>query len=481
MLWRHSVIYLLAQGLPGLINLGAISIYSRLLEADEYGRYVLIIACVGLGNKLLFEWIRLALLRFLATAGQRAEVVRSTLATCFAALLAVVVLAGVVGAVLIEPAHLRPLWAGAFGLLCAQALFDLHLTLARSRLAPRVYGVMAISKAALALLLGTGLASIGLGALGLVLGLTAGMLIAVSPALLSELRGLRLGLCQWGVLRDLVHYGAPLAVTAASGFLLDSADRFLIGWLIDDDSLGRYGAAYELGSISIGMLLMVVNLAAYPLVIRAFEQGDPRKTRRELSGNLTALLAIGLPATLGMVLLAEPIANVILGPPFRQDAVVLMPLIAIGALMRDIKAYYLDLAFQLGRRTIGQVWVTVAALVANVLLNLWWLPRFGIAGAAYATIAAYGLAIVLSAVLGRRILALPGPGADSVKIVVATLTMGFIVWHVAGASGSALVLGQTLLTGVVSYGVLIVALDVAGARNHLLDALGWRVRDERGG
>jgi O-antigen/teichoic acid export membrane protein len=64
MLWRHSALYLLARGLPGVVSLAAIAVYTRLLGADEYGRYALVIAGVGLGNKLVFEWLRLSLLRF---------------------------------------------------------------------------------------------------------------------------------------------------------------------------------------------------------------------------------------------------------------------------------------------------------------------------------------------------------------------------------------------------------------------------------
>ena len=88
MLWRHTAIYLMAQGLPGLINLGAIGIYSRLLVADEYGRYVFIIASVGLGNKLLFEWLRLCLLRFLPAFKESSEALRATLALAFITVIA---------------------------------------------------------------------------------------------------------------------------------------------------------------------------------------------------------------------------------------------------------------------------------------------------------------------------------------------------------------------------------------------------------
>ena len=145
-------------------------------------------------------------------------------------------------------------------------------------------------------------------------------------------------------------------MTAASGYLLDACDRFLISWLLSADALGRYGAAYDLASFSIGMLLMVVNLAGYPLVIRAFERGGLEPARPELAGNLTALLGIGLPADFGARPARAAACRSGTGEPFRADAAVLIPLIAVGALLRDLKAYYLDFAFQLGRRTVGQVW-----------------------------------------------------------------------------------------------------------------------------
>jgi hypothetical protein len=108
MFWRHTTMYLTAQGLPGLVNLGAISIYSRLLGADEYGRYVFIIASVGLGNS---------------------QAVRATIALAFIAVIALLAVAGGLGLVLIQAQGLRTLWAASCGLLGAQALFDMHLTL----------------------------------------------------------------------------------------------------------------------------------------------------------------------------------------------------------------------------------------------------------------------------------------------------------------------------------------------------------------
>jgi len=64
-LGRHSVIYLLGRGLAGVLSFLTIPIYTRLLSPYDYGRYTLVVAGVNLFNVVLFQWIRIALLRFL--------------------------------------------------------------------------------------------------------------------------------------------------------------------------------------------------------------------------------------------------------------------------------------------------------------------------------------------------------------------------------------------------------------------------------
>src|SRR5690554_8195716 len=68
MLLRHGFQYLLARGLPGVLNFLAIAVYTRLLNPEEYGAYTLTIATVSAADALLLHWLRLALLRFLPKA-----------------------------------------------------------------------------------------------------------------------------------------------------------------------------------------------------------------------------------------------------------------------------------------------------------------------------------------------------------------------------------------------------------------------------
>lgn len=464
MLWQHSALYLLARGVPGLISLLAIVAYTRLLAPEQYGRYALVIAGVGLANKLAFEWLRLALLRFLPTSAEP----RILFATIGAAFVSLVVLSAVVGAgvLLFVDASVRGLVGMGLALLWVQALFELELERARSELAPKRYGLMALARAALGLALGVALVAMGLGAAGPVLGLLVAMLVALVPPLLQILPGFRLALWDPVVMREHVRYGAPLAMTLGLGFIIANSDRFMIGWLLNEASVGRYAASYDLASFAIGLLLMIVNLAAYPLAVRALEAHGPQAVRVQLRANLTALLGLGLPATVGLVVLARPMAEALLGTGFRDQAAVVIPLIAFAAFLRDLKAYHLDLAFQLGRRTWGQMWVAVTTASLNIVLNLWWIPAHGIVGAAWATVVAQLLALALSALLGRRVFALPRPSADDLKVALAALGMAGVLWWLGDSEGF-LGLATRVVLSATAYGGLLWLLDTGGIRAHV--------------
>jgi O-antigen/teichoic acid export membrane protein len=465
MFLRHSVMYLLARGLPGLINLAAIMVYTRLLAPAEYGRYALVIAGVGLANKLLFEWLRLALLRFRPAYEDREQAFQASILAGFAALVLASAVAGGIVLVASGPGA-RQLLAVGLALLWVQALFELELEQARSRLQPRRYGLMSLARAGLSLAIAVVLVRHGLGALGPLLGLIIAMLIALARPLARTLRALDPRALDAALLRRLGRYGAPLAATAALGFVIASSDRFMLGWLMSEAAVGRYAAGYDLTSFAIGLVTMVVNLAAYPLIIQAHESGGAAAAGEPIALNLAALLAVGLPATLLFVLFADNLAAVVLDPAFAPAAAAIMPAIALAALIGALKAYYFDLVYQLGQRTIIQLWVVLIAAAVNILLNLWWIPLLGLAGAAYASLAGYLLALVLSWLWGRRILTLPAPSRDALKVALAAALLLPLLWPLRELFGLTALLVQAAALGLV-FVLLLLLLNVAGIRAHL--------------
>src|SRR5258708_6937431 len=93
----HTAIYLVARGLPGIMGFLAIPLFTHLLSRDVYGKYALVVATAGLVNAILFQWIRLSLVRYLHAHKEDPDKLKSTMMTATGA---IVLAVGVVAAII---------------------------------------------------------------------------------------------------------------------------------------------------------------------------------------------------------------------------------------------------------------------------------------------------------------------------------------------------------------------------------------------
>lgn len=460
MLLRHGFQYLIARGLPGVLNFAAIAVYTRLLSPEQYGAYTLTIATVSAADALLLHWLRLALLRFLpmptpTAARTLPTVLRLYLLVSFG----VSLVATGIGWLVVDDPLTRQLVVLGAGLFVVQGAFELTVERERSELSPRRYGLYSGIKATVALGVGAALAAAGLGAAGLLVGLVAALLLPLVAlgGIVGWVRAAGLGYDR-DLAKQIATYGLPLAATSVLAFIVSGSDRFMLAGLIDTAAAGQYAVGYDLAQFTLGLLLNIVNLAAYPLIISAFEKDGEEAARQMLRWTLKLMLLIGLPAATGLAVLAPNVASVLVGADFERAATAIIPGIAAAALLAGLKAFYFDLAFQLRGNTIKQVWVLLATAVLNVGLNFWFIPTIGLLGAVYSTVAAQAFALVLSWWLGRGSLRIPLPDRSSLPIFVATVGMLAALLLVRGWTGPLWLVLQVII-GVTIFALLLLLID----------------------
>lgn len=464
MLKRHSIAYLAARGGPAIVSFLTIAVLTRLMTTDAYGRYQLVMAGVGFAG-ISFRWLRLSLLRFLPAYKKRSKRLFSVVLSFFVLISLITGGIGLASIGFIESSVWQGLIAVSIILLWVKSWYELNLELARSQLNPRRYGWLRFGKVSMALGIGALLVFLGFGAFGPLLGLVVGMGIAAIGPSWREWREAIIGkrLLTTDLSSKVLRYGLPLTASFAVSFVLSGSDRLLIGWLINESATGVYSAGYDISQRTITTLMMVVNLAAYPLAVSALEEEGREAAYEQMSENGTLLLAIGLPSTVGLVMLSPEFGTLFLGQEFREAGIELLPWIAGGALLSGIRAYHYDLAFQLGNRTLNQVWVLGGAAVANLGLNLWLIPIFGVMGAAYATIASYAIALVLSIGVGRKVLRVPIVPEGWYKVAASTFVMALAVYMV-NIDGVFLSLAVSIGVGGAAYLIGVYVTDLLGAR-----------------
>lgn len=163
------------------------------------------------------------------------------------------------------------------------------------------------------------------------LGMGVGLLLG-SLLLSGEWRGVRPKRPDPVLLSRFLTYGLPLTGTFALDNLIETGGRFMVAHYQGEANVGVYAAGYDLIQNAMTLFLFVVNLAAFPIVLRALEHHGPAFAKEKLRQNGLLVLALGLPAATGIALLAPNIAHTVLGSQFNQ-AQSIMPLVGAAMLI----------------------------------------------------------------------------------------------------------------------------------------------------
>jgi O-antigen/teichoic acid export membrane protein len=470
MFWRGVLGYLPVNIVQAIAGFGAIVLFTRLLSPTEYGGYALAYSVTTLLNTCLFTWNEAAMARFHAAETQAGEdaaaALFATLYRTFAVMASAAPVLG--GAVLLAlPIAGSLKIAVACGLVSGGLRSLLKLAQERRRAAGEVggYAIYDMAQTGGGFALGAVLACVGVGSASPLLGgglASAACLIFALPGELARVRPSRFDRVR---LATYLAYGLPLSLSLLMSLALSTTDRFVLAAYMNAASVGAYHAGYSLANRTLEVMFVWLGMAGGPACILAFERGGERALRGAAREQASFMLLIALPAAAGLALTARPLADLMIGPALRTAAADVTPWIAVSALFAGFTTYYLNTAFVLAKRTRVLLWALGVPAVANLGLTLALIPRFGLNGAVWATTAAYGMGMVLSYGLGRRVLALPIPWGPLARSAAATGIMALVIWRLP-AWGGLPELSVKACIGALTYGAAALAFNAGNARDH---------------
>ncbi len=468
MLLRHSIIYILAKVIPGLMAFAALSLYTHLLSPGEYGIYTLIITGTALLHNVLYNWLPAGTLRFWANKKYSSLSFTSTLAISYLRISAILL-----GITLIAVIYFwgkpQAIWiTSSFLLLQALALFTITQNLFTARIEPDLYAYLTISYSVLSLLAGTLLAYLGFGATGVLAGVTIGTLVPALFVFKKTWLPFKKDAYDKVLFKSLVVYGLPFASAALLEELTKVTDRYMLAWLQDSAHAGLYAVGYDLSGNSILLIMSALNLAAYPVVIKLLDTEGKKAAMDYFRHYAILLLGISVPAVVGLIFVGPDIVYLLIDEEYQKSVIFLLPWITSAVFMMGLQAFYFDLAFQLGHYVIAVAKIAVVVASINFALNYWLIPDMGLKGAAIATLSSFTLGSILSGIMGRKRFKLPFPIADFIKIIFSTLVMGICLWWLKDLRGWGWLIVQ-LSAGIFTYLLMMIAFNVLDIRTRLAE------------
>ena len=466
MLLKNSIIYGLAKAIPAVVAFAALSLYTHLLSPEEYGLYTLLLTGTVFIHNVLFAWLPAGTLRFWTSNEHDETTFLTTIAVSYFRILLMLLIISILG-IIYYYGEEEAVWImNAFLLLLALALFTITQNLFSAKILPLNYAYLTISYSLLSISIGGLLAYLGYGPSGVITGVALGTLLPALFMFKQTWSSYRKPTYSKGLLKKLLIYGLPIASANLLEELTKVSDRFMLAGMQDKAQAGLYAVGYDLSGSSILMIMSVINLAAYPVIIKLLEEGKTQESNDYFRQYTIALLAISIPAVAGLNLVGPDLIYLLIDEQFQESVIFLLPWVTSAIFLMGLQVFYFDLAFQLGHHTMGIAKIGVVIATVNIGLNYWLIPIMGIQGAAIATLSSFMVGSILSAIMGKKHYSLPVPYKSFIKIIVATLFMTLCLWWLKDYRGWGWLLIQ-LAVGAFSYLVMVVALNLLDIQGHI--------------
>jgi O-antigen/teichoic acid export membrane protein len=415
--------------LSGLILL---PILTKTLPIEDYGTYVQITVTIGLFPGIVMLGLPYTMVRFLAAAKSREEIQEGyysiagiTILSAGLASVILFLLAGPLAAALFDGrTTVTEILALTVFLECINLL---QYNYFRTFQQIKRYSSLLFLKTCLQLVLVGALVLAGYGIFGATVGLLAAnlLLFLVMGVLIVSEIGITVP--KFRHLREYLSFGIPTVPGNISSWVVNSSDRYMITWFMGAAYVGYYSPGYTLGYI-INMLFTPLAFMLPATLSKYYDESNIETVRTVLSYSKKYFLTLAIPSVVGLSLLSKPLLVILTTPEIAEHGYLITLFASLGTLFYGVRSIDSQILI-LEKKTMitGQIWLLTGFL--NIVLNFYFIPAFGILGAAVTTLATYVMAYLILGYISRKYLILPKDHQFVGKCFLASTIMAAILLY----------------------------------------------------
>jgi len=223
------------------------------------------------------------------------------------------------------------------------------------------------------------------------------------------------------LLKEMMAFGLPLALSNMVNLVLSISDKFIINFFTTLQNVGNYTLAFKISNI---VQLMVVNAFMNSYTHVYYKGMSDEDNSRFFSRSLTYLVLFLAFVSLGLVLFIENVVKVLtLNNAEYLDSIPLIPVLTMGLIFGGIRSMYtLPLTKYKQTKTISMISIITGIL--NVGLNILLVPLWSSMGAAISTLVVQFVSALTFWFFARRLESNLGRPLIIMLIVSLTIAIG---------------------------------------------------------
>lgn len=281
-------------------------------------------------------------------------------------------------------------------LLCLISIYNSYFTMLFK---PKLVSIINLARVVFMLLFSTYFIMVRKdGLYGALLAQMLAYLVVLAGVVVYDLKNLRIAF-DWGQLKVILKYGLGLVPGNASTWVYTLIDRYFIQAMLGLQQVAIYSMGYRIGMMMEPILISPFKSVFTSFKYKVYKEPDAPDKFRQIYGYYNF---IGWFCVLGFSVFAKP-AVALLSTAEYGEAFKIVPLIAVSYYLYGLGEFY-SVGIHIRNKSILHSLILGIGAGSNILLNFGLIPRYGILGAALATILSYLIINVLYFIIGKRYL-----------------------------------------------------------------------------
>jgi O-antigen/teichoic acid export membrane protein len=219
-------------------------------------------------------------------------------------------------------------------------------------------------------------------------------------------------------------FSLPLVPHLLGGWIMNLSDRLLLQRLSSARELGLYALGCNFALV-LSIVVLAINNAWVPFF---FSIAGKKEGQNTISKLLTYYFLFICLIALALSVFSKEITTIMAAANYRV-AYRVIPAIALSYIFQGMYFMSVNCLF-LKEKTRQLPFITLFCAVTNIVLNILWIPRYGMMGAAWATVIAYAMFYAITHHVSKRFYALYYEKARFLKIILAAVVVYIISMHI---------------------------------------------------
>lgn len=187
--------------------------------------------------------------------------------------------------------------------------------------------------------------------------------------------------------KAMLRYSIPLIPNTILWWITNVSDRYIVAAVCGESANGMYAAAYKIPSLI--MLASGIFMDAWQISAFTEKEGRDRFYSKVMSTYSSLLFVMAS----GVILCTRFVPHLLFAESY-YEAWRYIPLLVV-AMVFTCMVNFLGSIYMLEKKSARSLITALISAVINVVLNIWWIPLYGVNGAAAATLVCYLVVFVI--------------------------------------------------------------------------------------